>query len=91
MLAVAAKILDAGRKLAEANDSPGALTRGKFCVTECPYSVTYDLRIAPAMAALQPAHDFPRVFIESGVYDGIHVYNSSKVYRKDKPTESSRK
>jgi hypothetical protein len=81
MLLVTAKVLDAGRKFAETNDSPGSLPGWQLCVAQRAYSVTHDIGIAPTMATLQSTHDFPRVFIESGMYYIVHVYNTSKVYR----------
>lgn len=84
MLLVTAKVLDARRKFSEANDSPGSLPGRQLCVAQCAYSITYNIGIAPTMATLQSTHDFPRVFIESGMYYIAHVYNTSRVYRGNK-------
>ncbi|MEX0709562.1 MAG: hypothetical protein WD078_16520 [Woeseia sp.] len=81
MLVVTAKVLDAGRELAKANDSLGSLRGRQLCVAKGTYSVTDNIRITPTMAALQPAHDFPGVIIESGVDYLVHVYKSNRVYR----------
>jgi hypothetical protein len=82
MFVVTAKVANAGCKFSEANDSLASLLGWQFCVSQRAYAVTYDIRITPTMAALQAAHDVPRVFIESGVYYFVHVYNSIKVYKE---------
>jgi hypothetical protein len=82
MLVVTAKVLDARRELAKASDSLGSLRGRQLCVAKGTYSVTYNIRITPTMAALQSAHDLPGVIIESGVYYLVHVYKSNRVYKR---------
>jgi hypothetical protein len=82
MFVVTAKVVDARCELAKANDSLGSPLGWQLCVSQCPYSVTHNIRITPTMAALQSAHDLACVIIESGVYYLVHVYNFIKVYRE---------
>jgi hypothetical protein len=71
-------------ELAEADDSLIALPGWELCVPKRANALANDIGIAPPMAALQAAHDLPRVIIESGVYYVTHVYNAIKVYRQVK-------
>jgi hypothetical protein len=52
MFLVTAKVADTRRELAKANDSFGSLLWRQLCVSECTYSISYNIRITPTMAAL---------------------------------------
>jgi hypothetical protein len=82
VLVVTAKVMDARGERAKANNAFGSLLGWQLGVSQCPYAVTHNIRITPTMAALQAAHDFPGVIIESGVDYLVHVYNSIKVYKE---------
>jgi hypothetical protein len=82
VLVVTAKVINARGEPAKANDAFGSLLGWQLGVSQCPYAVTHNIRITPTMAALQAAHDFPGVVIESCVYYLVHVYNSIKVYKE---------
>jgi hypothetical protein len=43
MFVVTAKVMDARRELAKANDSLGSLLGWQFCVSQRTYAVTYDI------------------------------------------------
>jgi len=52
MFVVTTKVVDAGRELAETNDSFCSLLGRQLRISERSYAVTYDIRITPTMAAL---------------------------------------
>lgn len=84
MFLVAAEIVDSRGELPEADDSLTAFASWQFHFTERAYSMPYDFRITPAVAALQAVHDFPCLFVESGVHDIFHVYNCIRVYKQSR-------
>jgi hypothetical protein len=52
MFVVTAKVMDAGRELAEANYSLGSLLGWQLCVSQRTYAITCNIRIAPTMTEL---------------------------------------
>lgn len=85
MPGIAPEIVDTGGELAKTLDAPRSLGGRQLFFTEGPYAVADYVGVAPAIAALQPAHDFPGVLVESGMDYRVYVYSIVSVYNDRKP------